>query len=388
LNLLSNACKFAERGIIVVRVRRMLGADLPQLSPTERADDSAAHEWIRFEVHDTGIGMSPEQVAGIFEAFQQADTSTSRRYGGTGLGLTISRKFCRLMGGDITVESELGRGTTFLVVVPADVPTVLGAVATPDPRDETIQAGGATVLVVDDDADTLDLTRRFLSKQGFAVLTANDGETGLDLARRHLPAVITLDVMMPRKDGWTVLSELKADERTRDIPVVMLTMLDDRELGFALGACEHLTKPVDRQRLVALMRHLLPAHGRGAVLVVEDDPQALELMALTLEKEGWPVSRATNGRQALERVAADPPALILLDLMMPEMDGFEVLEALRARSETATIPVVVVTGKDLSSEDRTRLNGSVETVLHKAAYDREALLDEVRQLVGACAGKG
>jgi GAF domain-containing protein/CheY-like chemotaxis protein len=349
LNLLGNACKFTERGTITLAVAR------------EPVD---GREWLSFAVRDTGIGMTPTQLARLFEAFSQADAATTRKYGGTGLGLALSRRLCRMMGGDVTVESEAGRGSTFTVRLPAHV--------TP--------ASHGTVLVIDDEAAVRDLMQRFLVKEGFRVATAAGGDEGLRRARELHPDAITLDVMMPGMDGWAVLAALKADPAVADIPVIMLTIVDDRNLGYALGAAEYLTKPVDRERLVAVLkkyRRDLP------VLVVDDDPVLRELLGRTLATAGYTVVEAENGRVALERLREVSPSVILLDLMMPEMDGFEFLAALRGHAAWRAIPVVVITARDLSGEDRERLNGRVERILQKGAHGREALLTEVRDLVAS-----
>jgi len=213
------------------------------------------------------------------------------------------------------------------------------------------------------------------------VITASDGISGLELARTMRPAAITLDVLMPGMDGWAVLAALKQSPETSGIPVIMLTVMDDREMGLTLGATEYLTKPVDRDRLVELMRTFYADGPPGHVLVVEDDAEARELVRRTLEKEGWTVDEAENGRVGLERVAAAAPDLILLDLMMPEMDGFDFLEAVREQMPAERIPVVVVTAKELTDDDRKRLSGRVEMVVEKGGTSRDRLLEEVRQLV-------
>ncbi len=368
-NLLSNACKFTESGTIYLDAWR------------EMVDDRA---WIVFAARDTGIGMTPEQIGRLFQKFSQADASTTRKYGGTGLGLAISKRFCEMMGGDITVESEFGKGSTFNVRIPAEValkkaePVRAGEVAK-----ATLSAGATTVLVVDDDPTIHDLLSRFLTKEGLRVVTASGGEEGLRIAKELRPDVITLDVLMPGVDGWAVLTALKADPKLADIPVIMLTIVDEKNLGFALGASDYMTKPVDKDRLVATIRK----HQRGrtsSILVVEDDLATRELLGRTLEKEGWDVAEAENGRVALERVAEKTPALILLDLMMPEMDGFEFVAQLRRHEEWRSIPIVVVTSKDLTTEDHLRLSGYVEKILQKSSYNREDLLGELRDLVTAC----
>jgi GAF domain-containing protein/CheY-like chemotaxis protein len=365
-NLLSNACKFTERGVVTVAVVRE--------SATADGDDS-----IVFAVRDTGIGITPEQMARLFEEFGQADASTTRRYGGTGLGLALSRRLCRMMGGDITVASEPGRGSTFTIRLPAEVREPTREPSAPTVR-ETIPAGALTVLVIDDDAAVRDLMARFLGKEGFRVVAAGGGEEGLRLARERPPDVITLDVLMPGMDGWSVLAALKADAVLADIPVVMLTMLDDRNLGYALGAADYLTKPIDRERLVTVLgryRRDLP------VLVVDDDPDFRDLARRTLEREGYMVVEAENGRVGLLRLQDATPSVVLLDLMMPEMDGFDFVATVRADPAWRSLPIVVITAKDLSPEDHERLNGYVARVLQKGALSRETLLTEVRDLVAA-----
>jgi CheY-like chemotaxis protein len=345
-----------------------------------------------FTISDTGIGMSPDQIDKLFEAFVQADASTTRKYGGTGLGLAITRRFCQMMGGDIAVQSVAGQGSTFTIWLPAEVTESKPEVTAPLFTGEEFSrvssgskpAEATTILVVDDDPAVHDLMRRFLSKEGFWVETASSGEAGLALARRLKPAAITLDVMMPGMDGWAVLTALKADPELAHIPVIMLTMVDDKNFGYALGAAEYLTKPIDRGRLSALLGKYRCEAPRCSVLLVEDDVTTREMMRRMLEKEGWTVAEAENGREGLARMAESEPQLILLDLMMPEMDGFEFLTELRQNPAWRTIPVVVITAMDLTPEDRQRLNGSVTQILQKGAYSRDELLEEVRQLVLSC----
>ncbi len=364
-NLLSNACKFTERGTVTL---------------TGAREREGTDEWMVFGVSDTGIGMTPEQMTRLFEEFSQADAATTRRYGGTGLGLALSRRLCRMMGGDIAVMSEAGRGSTFTIRLPA---TVAGARAEPivTAAHETGAPGGPAVLVIDDEPAARELMERFLTREGFRVVSAPGGEEGLRLARELRPHAITLDVMMPGMDGWAVLSALKADPELADIPVIMLTMVDDRNLGYALGASDYLTKPVDRERLIAVLRRYrrdLP------VLVVDDDAGFRELMRRVLEREGYTVTEADNGRAGLAELREHLPGVILLDLMMPEMDGFEFLDEFRRHEAWRGIPIVVVTAKELSAEDHERLNGGVARILQKGASSRESLLTEVRELVRVC----
>jgi CheY-like chemotaxis protein len=241
--------------------------------------------------------------------------------------------------------------------------------------------GESTVLVIDDDVAVRDLLQRFLGKEGFHVVSASGGEEGLRLARELRPDAITLDVMMPGMDGWAVLSALKADPHVSDIPVIMLTLIDDKNLGYTLGAADYLTKPINRDRLVSLLEKYQRNHSPCRVLIVEDDPSSRRTLHQILKMEGFEVAEAENGRVALERVVRSRPSVILLDLMMPQMDGFEFVADLRSREEWRTIPVVVATAKDITQEDRLRLNGYVTQVIQKGTYSRDALLAEVRDLL-------
>jgi CheY-like chemotaxis protein len=380
-NLLSNASKFTSNGDIWLRVWR-------ETSPLTLPLAGEGKGWVTFSVQDTGIGMTQEQMARLFQAFSQAEASTTRRYGGTGLGLAITRHFCQMMGGDIYVESEPGNGSTFTIRLPAEVGVLAEErPAITEPTAQEAPQWASTVLVIDDDPTVHDLMRRFLGREGFHVVSALGGEEGLRLSRELRPQAITLDVMMPGMDGWAVLSALKGDPELADVPVIMVTIIDQKNMGYALGASEYITKPIDWERLVAVLRKYRVDHTPGCVLVVEDVDVTREMLRRVLEREGWTVAEAENGRVGLERVAKSQPDLILLDLMMPEMDGFEFLEELRRKDEWCSIPVVVVTAKELTEEDRQRLNGYVERVIQKGAYSGEALLMEVRRLVGAYAGQ-
>ncbi|MEE8196909.1 MAG: response regulator, partial [Acidiferrobacterales bacterium] len=369
-NLLSNACKFTERGTVTLTVSQETADRIP---------------WIIFRVRDSGIGMTPEQMEKLFQAFSQADVSTTRQFGGTGLGLAISRKFCQMMGGDITVESTFGKGSTFAIRLPvraADAKAGAEAPTKERPVSATAVAETAPmVLVIDDDLTVRDLMQRFLNKEGLRVVAAADGKEGLRLAKTVRPDAITLDVLMPGMDGWAVLTALKADRTLADIPVIMVTIVDEKHVGYTLGVTDYLTKPVDWKRLTGILRQYQRTDAACRVLVVEDDARTRKMLRTRLEKQGWPVTEAENGRVALERMAEGAPDLILLDLMMPEMDGFQFLDQLRLNETWRAIPTIVVTAKDLTAEDRRRLNGYVEAVLQKGAYNPEELLGEVCDLV-------
>ena len=371
-NLLSNATKFTEGGTIRLQARREPGSD-------GKADQ------FRFTISDTGIGMSPEQVGRLFQAFTQAEASTTRKYGGTGLGLVISKKFCEVMGGDVTVTSELGKGSVFTVILPSEVTEApRPALPTPaigTPTSRSPESFHSAILVIDDEPAARDLVQRILTKEGYRVETASSGPEGLALARRIRPIAITLDVMMPGMDGWAVLTVLKADPFTADIPVVMLTVVDDKNLGFTLGATDYLIKPVEWERLIAVLEKHRPKLTTPTVLIVEDDPDAREMFHRTIEGHGWTVSEAENGRVGLQRMRERIPGVILLDLMMPEMDGFTFIDEIRRHPEYRHIPVVVVTAKDLTEDDRRRLQGHVVQILQKGGYSTQKLLDEINHLL-------
>jgi signal transduction histidine kinase/DNA-binding response OmpR family regulator/putative methionine-R-sulfoxide reductase with GAF domain len=367
-NLLSNACKFTSDGAIELEVSR---------------DRDGCADWFTFRVTDSGIGMSPDQLSRLFQPFTQGDASTTRKYGGTGLGLTISRRFCQMMGGDILVRSAPGHGSTFTIRIPAAPEAHTAEPAPIEDDGAPVSVDGAVVLVIDDDSSVRSLLDRFLTREGFRVVLASDGAEGLRQARALLPAAITLDVMMPGIDGWSVLSALKADPTVADIPVIMLTIVDERNLGYTLGASDYLMKPIDRDRLLRVLRRYQTHAGVFRVLVVDDDAGLRTIMRSALERAGWSVTEAENGRVALDATTRERPDLILLDLGMPVMDGFEFVAELRRNPEWRGLPVVVMTSRDVSDDDRRRLNGGVERVLQKASLSREELLRVLREILKA-----
>ena len=363
-NLLSNAAKFTDHGSITLEVL---------------VDRAGAQPRIRFAVADSGIGMTPEQLGRVFEDFAQADSSTSRRFGGTGLGLSISRRFCRMMGGDIGVQSEAGVGSTFTIDLPLEVSEHVQK-EHPEPASVPVQApqGGDLVLVIDDDPGMLDLLGRLLARDGYRVATASSGEEGIELTRSLHPQAVVLDVLMPRLDGWAVLSTLKNDEATRAIPVIVLTMLDDSEMAFALGAAEFMTKPVDRQHLAGALRRCGLVPREGTVLVVDDDPQARALMQRALAYGRWHILEAGDGREAFEVMQNRKPDLILLDWVMPGMDGLEFLTRLRAAEQNqAPTPVIIVTAQDLAGQEQSDLERYRALRISKSALTRAALQAQI-----------
>lgn len=359
-NLLSNAAKFSENGKIEVVV-----------------DTSRDGELLKIDVSDEGIGMTPEQLEKVFEPFTQADASTSRKFGGTGLGLTITREFCRMLGGDLTVVSEFGKGTTFTMTVLCDA---RGLVEHQDQDVDlkSVPEDARRVLIIDDDAVVRELLRRHLNTAGFRTLEASDGQTGVKIAAEEKPDIITLDVIMPNSDGWSVLSELKANPDTMDIPVVMLTIIENKKLGFSLGASEYLTKPIDRKRLVSSIQRLLGPESDATVLVVEDDPDTRTLLTRILTEKGLKIMEAENGKVALQRLNEERPSLVLLDLMMPEMDGFEFAEIFRRNPDWSDIPIVVVTAKTLTTAEKQRLEGWVDALYSKEPREIGRIVSEIR----------
>jgi signal transduction histidine kinase/CheY-like chemotaxis protein len=365
-NLLSNACKFTDHGEIVMRARRFTEAD--------------GADWIEFRVSDTGIGMTPEQKARLFQAFTQADASTSRTFGGTGLGLAITRHFCQMLGGTIDVESEYGKGSVFTILLPAVAPQ-------PERREALPQAvpaeSAGTVLVVDDESAARDALTQSLIAEGYRVVTASGGREGLALAEEARPDAIILDIIMPDLDGWAVLRSLKSDPELCRIPVILVTVLGDRDMGLALGAAEHMTKPIDPQELLRVLARVHRGEDEPDVLIVDDDIGTREVLRRVLRREGWAVREAVNGAEGLRELSAARPAVILLDLMMPEMNGFEMLRALRADPGWRDIPVVIITSKDLTRDELEWLRSNAMDVFQKGAYGRAELIEALRGMVEA-----
>ena len=354
-NLLSNACKFTRGGTIT-------------LTATREAGETGS--WIVFQVSDTGIGMTPDQQAKVFESFTQADESTTRTYGGTGLGLAITKSLCELMGGEIALSSTPGQGTTFTVHLPATMRIAAEKVldtaeGNSQPWSTPIPTGAPIVLVVDDEPNARELLRRHLERNGYAVHTASDGEQALQRVRELRPDVVTLDVLMPHMDGWAVLAAIKEDPEVADTPVIMVTITDEQNVGFSLGAVDYLIKPIHRDRLIRAVEKCCPSEAHRRVLIVEDHGPTRELMCRTLQQHEYTVIEAENGRVGCERLSEALPDAILLDLMMPEMDGFEFLSKLRADERSRTIPVIVITAKTLTVEDRARLNGHMQHFIRK-----------------------
>jgi len=373
-NLLNNAAKFTEEGTIELEIKR---------EPVE----GERKEHISFHLSDDGIGITPEQQKKLFQSFTQVDASATRRFGGTGLGLAIVKQFTEMMGGLVGVESEFGEGSTFSVCLPVQV------VVEPLTPEQNIKdklgellttEGQGFVLVIDDDMITRELLKNYLSKLGYAVAVAADGEAGLKLAKKLRPDAILLDVKMPGMDGWRVLSRLKQDLVLSDIPVIMISIVEERNKGFALGAADYIVKPVVRDQLSTILeKYHIGDKSQNLVMVVEDDDILRDTMAEILKLEGWRVFKAENGRVALEHIEDKKPSLILLDLMMPEMDGFEFVTRLRQNKKWHSIPVVVLTATKLSAEDQARLHSYVDIIFQKESYNQKELLQQVHKQVAA-----
>jgi PAS domain S-box-containing protein len=365
LNLLSNASKFTKNGKVTLSVART-GA------------------MIAFRVADTGIGMTQEQMGKLFQAFAQADSSTTRKFGGTGLGLAITRHFARMLGGDVTVESEAGKGSVFTLTLP------VAASAAPEPEETAPKRATSgdsesefTVLVIDDDEAVHETVGAMLAREGYRVLHARSGPEGLAIAREQKPDAITLDVMMPQMDGWSVLTAIKADAGLKDIPVIIITMLNDRAIALSLGASGFLTKPIAWDRLNTMLREFGPsATATGPVLIVDDDAEVRQMTKQMLQRSGLETAEAENGAEGLAWLDKNPaPSVILLDLMMPVMDGFEFLEKLRTHEKWKTLPVVVVTAMDLTAHDLDVLQTLTRKVIAKGASTGQDIRAAMRDVL-------
>ncbi|MCP9231770.1 response regulator [Mesorhizobium sp. LMG 17147] len=362
-NLLSNAAKFTEVGRVMLAVRR-----------NRRSDG----DWLIFTVSDTGIGMTPEQQERLFDAFMQADASTTRNYGGTGLGLSITRSFCRMIGGVVTVRSEFGKGSTFTMEIPAECNEESSEQRSAEPLSS--RPSDKAVLIIDDEPAARTLIARALAEAGLASIEAASGEEGIAAARAHRPVAIVLDIIMPHQDGWSVLRSLKSDKELCEIPVILATILADRELGLSLGAVEYLTKPIDTRKLVRTIE--ASGNGNRDVLVIDDDQASRDFLRRILVKKDWRVHEASDGLRGLKLMKRLLPRLVLLDLLMPEMDGFETLIEMQQVPELQKIPVVVVTSKDLSADELKWLRDRAVAVVTKGANSRSQLVEALeRQIV-------
>jgi len=387
LNLLSNAVKFTTGGKVFLKVRR---------------DTMNGEEWIQFSVRDTGIGLSQIQMGTLFDAFAQADMSTTRRYGGTGLGLTISQKFCRLMGGEISVESSLGKGSTFTITLPTAIREgQLDELTTAEVKhvndylqlrssegnlpaqdiDRERRKRNSIILIVDDDPMACDLQQRHLQRHHYDVFCVSSGEEAIRKINELRPDIVLLDVMLTDMSGWQVLTYIKSQPHLVHIPVIMLTMVDDKNTAYSLGATSYLSKPIDWEKLVEIVNKTVRRAGRDCILVIDDDADARKLARLVLENEGYSVLEAENGYLGLMRVAERKPSVILLDLLMPNMNGHEFLNELALNERWQDIPIIALTAMELDDQERQSLENRVNLIIQKGAYSIDHVLQAVRKIL-------
>jgi signal transduction histidine kinase/DNA-binding response OmpR family regulator len=378
-NLLSNASKFTHNGEVKLTVEQQI----------IKAKTGESQKFLHFIVQDTGIGMKPEHCKKLFQAFSQADSSTTRKYGGTGLGLAITQNFINMMGGEVMVESEYGVGSTFILRLPQIAHQVATKAEEFDESTATVSSilinplHTKTVLVIDDNHHDRKFLHRYLTGEGYNVVMAVNGKQGLQMAKEIVPDMITLDVMMPEMDGWETLVALKNDPFLVNIPVVMSSIIEDRHLAQTLGAVDYLSKPVDKERLIKVVDKHIARSARGPILVIEDDPDTLEITCGFLVQAGWSIQAAENSREAIEIIEKSPPMLILLDLMMPEMDGFEVIKKLRYHPQWQLIPIIVITSVELSTSEYAQLSKQVQNIFQKGKYELQDLLNEVNEAVSS-----
>ncbi|WP_052344358.1 response regulator [Bacillus ndiopicus] len=365
INLISNASKFTKDGTVTLTVAE---------------EARKAQTGFSFRIQDTGIGMTAEQLEKLFQPFTQADASTTRKYGGTGLGLAISQSFSEILGGEISVESELNVGSTFTCWLPISSVEEL-ALANKGEVQKHEKKSKVNILHIDDDPLNHQLMKHYLAKEDWTLAYASNGQEGLEMARQLQPEVICLDILMPSMDGWSVLTALKNDEELQHIPVIIWSMVKDEPLGYSLGASEYLTKPINKESLVSTLERYVAEKQQLQVLVVEDDITTSELMTKLLNKEGYAVTQARNGQHAIDCVKNEKPQLILLDLMMPEMDGFQFINELRETAEWREIPVVVVTAKTLTGEEHSKLSSYVESIVQKGMFKHKMLLEKIEEIL-------
>ena len=375
LNLISNACKFTENGKITLNISKK---------------KKKSGDLISIAVKDTGIGMTKNQMDKLFNSFVQADSSTTRKYGGTGLGLTISKQLAMMMGGDVTVDSEINKGTIFTATFLADY---LGA--SQDIKNKALKQNSLienvvsienqnakTILIIDDDPTVSELIKRQLLRDSYNVVIANNGKEGIELARKIKPNLITLDILMPEMDGWSVLRTLKADPEVSKIPVVMASILDEKNKGFSLGAADFVSKPIEKERLISSIQTLIGKSENLKICIIEDDDNLRFTIKEILEKQGNIIIDASNGKDALSKLNKENPLpdIILLDLMMPVMNGFEFLNQIK-NTKIKSIPILVLTGADLDNKDKIFLNNETEKVIQKTDETLLSITEEINNVM-------
>lgn len=361
-NLVGNALKFTERGEVRVRA----------------AQD---HGGIHFEVKDTGIGIAPEHLERVFEEFVQVEGPQQRRHKGTGLGLPLSRRLAELLGGTLTVESVVGGGSTFHLRIPRVFGEALQAeeVAEEEVELPELDPERRSVLVVEDDPQTLFVYEKFLKDSGFQVVSARSVAEARGLVKQFVPVAVVLDVLLEGDTSWSFLGELRSDARTREVPVLVVTVIDHQAKARALGADEFCIKPVERKWLLSKLAKLVKKGRTRKVLVIDDDEVARYLVRRALEGSPYELLEAAGGREGLEKARREKPDLVILDLVMPEMNGFDVLDALRAQEDTANIPVIIHSSKALDEEERSRLGALTDGLIRKDDLTREVALQRVRE---------
>jgi signal transduction histidine kinase/DNA-binding response OmpR family regulator len=346
-NLLNNAFKFTTGGDVALNVDLIESGDKAE---------------VMFRITDTGIGISAEQQASLFEPFRQVDGSTSRKFGGTGLGLAITRRLARMMLGDVTVESEEGKGSVFTLRLPLnsgspalfDEARAPGDVQSVESAMQSVEGYERTALIIDDSDSAIDLMRRWLTRLNYGVISATDGESGLAIARAQKPDLILLDVLMPGRSGYDILEELRADEALGSTPVILVTVDDDRARGLDAGATDYIRKPVAESQLRAMLE-VYRTKASGEILIIEDDDDAAELVDRCARQVGFTTRRASDGAQGLEMATAQPPIAIVLDLAMPNFNGFQVIDALLANAALRSVPVIVLSACEISLEEHRRI---------------------------------
>ncbi|MBI3579631.1 MAG: response regulator, partial [Ignavibacteriales bacterium] len=386
VNLLSNASKFTEKGEIRVKVTQQ-------------------GEMVSFAVKDSGIGIEKKNFDLVFEEFKQVDSSNTRKYKGTGLGLPIARKLARMLGGDLTVDSEYGHGSTFTLKIPSTLPAQQPQVTVTkiDQKPQSIpplkpapavaaiketlqmQSGkpqGIQILCIDDDPDVIEILRKYLIPEGYSVTGALSGEEGVEVAAKLKPALITLDIMMPRKDGWQVLRELKQNPDTADIPVIIHSIVENKPLAMSLGAVDVMTKPTEPKRLLSLVKRYYQSNDQFILVVDDHEDFALAFKDL-LKRDGFNVRIATGGKEALKVLDESLPALILLDLVMPGMDGFQVVRELQQKEQWKRIPVVILSGKELSEEEQSQLNVHIADYFKKDSFSTAEITNTIKRILTA-----
>ena len=361
-NLLSNGVKFTNEGGQVT-------------TKLEISNNS-----LLIRVIDTGVGISPEHQGMLFQAFTQVDTSKARAHEGTGLGLALTKRLIELHGGEIWVESTVDKGSTFSFTLPLQQHIA----SSPAPMSANLptSADNRTILVAEDNEQAAHLLGIYLMEAGYRVEYATDGDQAITKAAEIKPFAITLDIMLPKKDGWQVLKALKANPNLQSIPVIIVSITEERQLGFGLGAVDHLVKPIDKKNLLASLRSLrLPEQNGGVrILIIDDDPHAIRLLSTVLEREGYDVLKAYGGQEGINLAIAQLPALIILDLAMPEVDGFQVVKRLTEDPVAREIPIVICTAMDLTDEEKNRLNGQIQSVIEKTGDVRQKLLEAIKRI--------